>query len=64
MLLSQPEILKKMSNLNKSGKAGNSMEDSSYSSKFRKEQAKKQMKMKVDYAAHTQNRDFQVNLNS
>jgi hypothetical protein len=60
MLLSQPEILKKMSNLNKSGKAGNSMEDSSYSSKFRKEQAKKQMKMKVDYAAHTQNRDFQV----
>ena len=61
MLLSQPEILKKMSTLNKNGKVSGTIEEpSSYSSKYRKEQVKQQMKMKVDYAAHTQNRDHQV----
>lgn len=60
MLLSQPEILKKMSNLNKSGKVNVTETSTSYSSKYRKEQVKKQMKMKVDYAAHTQNRNQQI----
>lgn len=45
-----------MSNLNKGGKA--SIE---YTQKMvKKEQAKKQMKMKVDYMAHTQNNDVEV----
>ena len=60
MLLSQPEILRKMNNLNKTGKSNVVETSSSYSTKYKKEQVKKQMKMKVDYAAHTQNRDHQV----
>jgi len=60
MLLSQPEILKKMNQINKN----KSVEVNTYSSKFvKKEQAKKQMKMKVEYAMNTQNteaRDNQV----
>ena len=45
MLLSQPEILKKMNNMNKN----KNLKLNTYSSKFvEKEQAKKQMKMKVE----------------
>jgi hypothetical protein len=64
LLLSQPEILKKMSNINKTGKTTSTNIEArvanSYAKKYKNEQKKQQMKFKVDFVTNTQNTDMQV----
>lgn len=62
LLLTQPEILKKMSSLNKTGKlnVNPAINSNSYAKKLKQEQVKKQVKMKVDFAVNTENREIQV----
>jgi hypothetical protein len=63
LLLSQPEILKKMSSSNKTGKSNQSNVElkvaNSYSKKYKNEQKKQQMKFKVEFVKN-QNTDLQV----